>query len=209
MINVHTWLAFIGASLLIGLIPGPGVVSIVGYAINSGRSTALAAVAGMVVGNTVAMSLSLVGVGTILAASPLAFDVIKWTGALYLIGLGIFTLWRSTRTAEANQSTQVITPKAAFLNNILVGTFHPKTIVFFVAFVPQFMNAEGNYWIQSSELLMTFVVTVACSDATYALLASRAANGLGSQRGVFWSRIAGGLFMIAAGVLSAGSKLQG
>jgi len=209
MISLHAWLAFVGASLLIGLIPGPGVISIVGYAINSGRNTALAAVAGMVVGNTIAMSLSLIGVGTVLAASPVAFNIIKWTGALYLVGLGLFTLWRSREAQQIDESTQVITPNAAFLNNIVVGTFHPKTIVFFVAFVPQFMSADGNYWIQSAVLLVTFVVTVACSDAAYGLLASRAANVLGSQRGVFWSRIAGGLFMIAAGVLSAGSKLQG
>jgi len=92
MISLHAWLAFVGASLLIGLIPGPGVISIVGYAINSGRTTALAAVAGMVVGNTIAMSLSLIGVGTVLAASPIAFGIIKWLGALYLIGVGLFTI---------------------------------------------------------------------------------------------------------------------
>ncbi|HEX2585451.1 MAG TPA: LysE family translocator [Steroidobacteraceae bacterium] len=209
MISLHAWLAFVGASLLIGLIPGPGVISIVGYAINSGRNTALAAVAGMVVGNTIAMSLSLIGVGTVLAASPIAFNVIKWTGAIYLIGLGIVTVWRSREVVHTDQSNQVISPKAAFLNNILVGTFHPKTIVFFVAFVPQFMSTDGNYWIQSALLLVTFIATVACSDAAYGLLASRAAHLLGSKSGVFWSRIAGGLFMIAAGVLSAGSKLQG
>lgn len=209
MISLHAWLAFVGASLLIGLIPGPGVISIVGYAINSGRNTALAAVAGMVVGNTIAMSLSLIGVGTVLAASPMAFNIIKWTGALYLIGLGLFTLWRSRDLPQADESTQVISPRTAFLNNILVGTFHPKTIVFFVAFVPQFMSVDGNYWIQSSLLLITFVVTVACSDAAYGLLASRTAHLLGSNRGVFWSRIAGGLFMVIAGVLSAGSELKG
>jgi len=121
--------------------------------------------------------------------------------------VGLLTLWRSRDTVAANSSTQVITPKAAFLNNVLVGTFHPKTIVFFVAFVPQFMDATHNYWTQSGLLLITFVITVACSDASYALLASRASDMLRSKNGVFYSRIAGGICMIAAGLLAAASKL--
>jgi len=108
-----------------------------------------------------------------------------------------------------DQSIKVIAPGAAFLNNIVVGTFHPKTIVFFVAFVPQFMRADGNYWTQSGLLLITFVATVACSDASYALLASRTAHLFGSNRSLLWSRIGGGLFMICAGMLSAGSELKG
>jgi threonine/homoserine/homoserine lactone efflux protein len=206
MINLNLWLAFIGASLVIGLIPGPGVMSIVGYAINSGRNTALAAVAGMVVGNTIAMSLSIVGVGTLLAASPTAFSVIKWVGALYLIYLGGLTLWRSKQAIKPENARQSISPKTAFLNNILVGTFHPKTIVFFVAFVPQFMDATRNYWTQSVVLLITFVMTVAITDTIYGLLASRAAHLLRSANGAIWSRIAGGTVMIAAGILAACSR---
>ena len=207
MINLNLWLAFIGASLVIGLIPGPGVISIIGYAINSGRNTALAAVAGMVVGNTIAMLLSLIGVGTLLATSPKVFFVIKWVGALYLIYLGGLTIWRSREKVSAQDTRKITPPKAAFLNNILVGTFHPKTIVFFVAFVPQFIDATRNYWTQSGLLLITFVVTVACSDAGYALLASHASNLLRSKNGVLYTRIAGGFCMIAAGALAAGSKM--
>ncbi|MES1195986.1 MAG: LysE family translocator [Steroidobacter sp.] len=207
MINLNLWIAFVGASLIIGLVPGPGVISIVGYAINSGRPTALAAVAGMVVGNTIAMSLSLIGVGTLLAASPTIFSTIKWVGAMYLICLGAFTIWHSREFIQMEGGQQIISPKIAFLNNILVGTFHPKTIVFFVAFVPQFMDVARNYWTQSVLLLITFVVTVACSDTSYALLASRASHMLRSKSGVFYTRVAGGLCMITAGVLAAGSKI--
>jgi threonine/homoserine/homoserine lactone efflux protein len=203
MINLNLWLAFIGASLVIGLIPGPGVISIVGYAINSGRPTALAAVAGMVVGNTIAMSLSLAGVGTLLAASTVAFSTIKWVGALYLIGLGLVTIIKSRAAVQTESAQTIITPKAAFLNNILVGTFHPKTIVFFIAFVPQFMDATKSCWTQSLILLLTFVVTVGITDSCYGLLASRAAQLLRSKNGTFWSRVAGGAFMIAAGILAA------
>lgn len=207
MINLNLWFAFVGASLIIGLAPGPGVISIVGYAINSGRRTAMAAVAGMVVGNTIAMSLSLAGVGTLLAASTMAFSIIKWVGALYLIGLGLITIIKS-RAAVQNETAQtIITPKAAFLNNILVGTFHPKTIVFFIAFVPQFMDATKSYWIQSGILLATFVITVGITDACYGLLAARASHMLRRPSGVYWTRVTGGAVMVAAGLLAARSKV--
>jgi threonine/homoserine/homoserine lactone efflux protein len=207
MINLNLWFTFVGASVVIGLIPGPGVMSIVGYAINSGRNTALAAIAGMAVGNTIAMSLSIIGVGTLLAASTTAFLIIKWAGALYLIGLGLLTILRSKAAFQSEVDKQIISAKTAFLNNIVVGTFHPKTIVFFVAFVPQFTDDTRNYWTQSIVLLITFVSTVAITDAGYGLLASRAAHLLRSRSGIFWSRVAGGTFMIAAGILAACSRV--
>lgn len=207
MINFNLWIAFVGASLIIGLVPGPGVISIVGYAINSGRRTAMAAVAGMVVGNSIAMSLSLAGVGTLLAASAIAFSIIKWVGALYLIGLGVITILKSRADVQTESERVIIAPKTAFLNNVLVGTFHPKTIVFFIAFVPQFMDPTKNYWIQSGILLATFVITVGITDACYGLLAARASHMLRSQNGVYWTRMTGGAVMVAAGMLAARSRV--
>src|SRR5437763_9721635 len=99
--HVSTWLAFALASAVIGLIPGPGVTSIVGYALSSGRRTALASVAGMALGNIVAMSVSLAGAGALLATSALAFSVLKWAGALYLIVLGVLAIARSRRGLDA------------------------------------------------------------------------------------------------------------
>src|SRR6267378_2105460 len=98
---VSTWLAFALASAVMGLIPGPGVTSIVGYALSSGRRTALASVAGMAIGNVTAMALSLAGAGAILASSALAFTVLKWAGALYLIGLGVVTILKSSGAGQA------------------------------------------------------------------------------------------------------------
>src|SRR6185503_2251510 len=92
---LSAWLAFAAAALVMGLIPGPGVTSIVGYALSSGRRTALASVAGIALGNVVCMSVSLAGAGAVLAASAMAFLVLKWAGALYLIGLGVLAIARS------------------------------------------------------------------------------------------------------------------
>ncbi|MCB8878454.1 LysE family translocator [Acidisoma silvae] len=199
----HVWFEFVVVSALIGLVPGPGVASIVGYALGSGRATALASVAGMSVGNAVAIGLSLAGVGAILAASPFAFGILKWAGAAYLVGMGIATIAKSKQAGSAEVRSVPIKPRVAFANNIGVGMLHPKTIVFFVAFVPQFIHPGGSYASQAVLLAVTFCVVVACTDSAYALAASSAAHLLRRPRASVWSQRAGGTILIAAGVVTA------
>lgn len=204
--DLNLWLGFVLASLVMGLIPGPGVTSIVGYALGSGRKTALASVAGMTVGNAVAITLSLAGVGAVLAASARAFTVLKWAGALYLIGLGLFTLWRTRGGAASVAASPPITPRAAFLGNVMVGTFHPKTIVFFVAFAPQFISAKGDYATQAATLVLTFCAVVGSTDTLYALAAAHAAQWLRRPKTALWSKRAGGGVLIAAGLATAAAR---
>ncbi|MDD3443852.1 MAG: LysE family translocator [Zavarzinia sp.] len=197
------WSAFAAASFVMGLIPGPGVTAIVGYALGSGRKTALASVAGMTVGNAIAMTLSLAGVGALLAASALAFSVLKWAGALYLIGLGIYTISKSGQASSATDSANVITPRTAFLGNVAVGVFHPKTIVFYVSFVPQFISANDSYTLQAGVLTATFCLIVAATDSVYALAASSASSLLSRAKVATWSKRASGSVLICAGVATA------
>lgn len=205
--NMHLWIGFVLASLVMGLIPGPGVLSIVGYAISSGTRTALASVAGMAVGNFCAITLSLAGVGALLAASALAFAVLKWAGALYLIGLGVMAIWKSRAEPVAGVAeTRPISPKLAFLSNIAIGIFHPKTIVFFVAFVPQFIDLNFPYWPQAAILIATFTLVVGMTDALYALVASRARGVLAASRARLWAKRAGGAALILAGTATALSR---
>ena len=202
--TLQSWLAFVLASALLGLVPGPGVMSIVGYALGSGRRVALASVAGIALGNAIAMTLSLLGVGALLAASALAFSIVKWIGAIYLIGLGLATLWKSRGRLPNEGGAQPRLPaRTAFLGNLAVGTFHPKTIMFFVAFVPQFIGAASAYAPQAALLIVTFVLVVAATDTTYALAASRAAGFLRKPRAALWSRRAGGGVLIASGIATA------
>lgn len=203
----HLWVSFVLASLVIGLIPGPAVISIIGYAIGSGRRTALASVAGTTVGNLCAMTLSLAGVGALLAASALAFTILKWAGALYLIGLGLLTIWRSRDTGVTPaEAVAPISPRLAFGSNIAIGMFHPKTIVFFVAFVPQFMDPNQAYWPQAALLIATFTGVVAISDTLYALGAAKARSVLAAPAARIWTRRAGGGALIAAGTATALSR---
>ena len=204
----HSWLGFLAASFVIGIVPGPAVTSIVGYALGSGRKTALASVAGMSLGSLIAMSLSLAGVGAILRASSGAFMALKWAGAVYLIGLGLITLIKSRHKGETVETapSRPIEPRIAFASNVALGAFHPKTLVFFIAFAPQFISAEGNYLAQSAILIATYAATVGTTDTAYALIASKAAGLLRRPAALRWSKRAGGGALIAAGVATAASR---
>jgi len=202
------WLAFAAASIVMGAIPGPGVTAIVGYALGSGRRTALASVAGIALGNAVAMILSLAGVGALLATSALAFAILKWAGALYLIGLGLYTLAKAGRGAATAPQADAISPRAAFFGNLAVGVFHPKTIVFYVSFVPQFISADGSYAAQASLLTATFCGLVAATDTAYALAASSARSWLRRREVALWSKRASGGVLIAAGLATAAARAK-
>ena len=199
------WIGFVTASAVIGLVPGPGVMSVVGYAISSGRRVALASVAGM--GNAIAITLSLAGVGALLAASALAFSLVKWAGAVYLISLGVTAIVKN-RDVQNEDSSQypVITARVAFASNVAVATLHPKTIVFFVAFVPQFISADGDYVQQAALLVVTFCLVVACTDTVYALVVSRASHLLRGPRAALWSKRLGGSALIVSGVATAAAR---
>lgn len=204
--NLHLWLVFAAASFVMGVIPGPGVVSIVGFAFSSGRRTALASVGGMAVGNATAMSISLAGAGAILNSSAMAFAILKWAGASYLIVIGLIAIVRSGGRAKGGAETRPISARAAFITNVAVGTFHPKTIMFFVAFALQFIRSDAAYLPQAAILVTTFTLIAATTDTLYALSASKA-SGLVRRPSVRkWSQRAGGAVVITAGVAMAASR---
>ncbi|MGU3576485.1 LysE family translocator [Brucellaceae bacterium C25G] len=205
--NYHLWLGFVAASFAIGIVPGPGVLSIVGYAISSGTRTALASVAGMAVGNFCAMTLSLAGVGALLASSATAFTLLKWAGALYLIWLGIVAIRNSRFQAVSSDIVvEPISAGLAFRSNILIGIFHPKTIVFFVAFTPQFIDVNQAYWPQAIILIITFMIVVGITDTLYALTAAKARSLLGSPSAKIWMGRTGGGALVAAGAATLMTK---
>ena len=205
-VDLGIWAAFAAASFIMGVIPGPGVASIVGFAFSSGRKTAIASVAGMAVGNATAMTVSLAGAGAILASSALAFTILKWVGAAYLVAIGAIAIARSGAVEAADVQRPSISPRAAFLTNVAVGTFHPKTILFFVAFATQFISPDGNYLSQAAILVATFTLVAAATDTCYALAASRASALVQGRRFRTWTQRAGGGALIAAGVATAAMR---
>lgn len=201
--ELNLWLMFVAASLVMAIIPGPGVASIVGFAFSSGRRTALASVAGMAVGNALAITLSLAGAGAVLATSAIAFTILKWAGALYLITIGLMAIIRSTDRSGDGAAAKAISARAAFLTNVAVGTLHPKTILFFMAFASQFIRADAPYLLQAAVLVATFTLVAAATDTLYALTASRASGLIRRPAVRKWSQRAGGGAVMSAGIAMA------
>jgi threonine/homoserine/homoserine lactone efflux protein len=198
------WAGFVVASLIVGLLPGPGVTSIVGYALTSGIRAALGSVFGATAGNAVAMAFSLAGVGVLIEQYPAAFSILKWVGAAYLIAIGFYGIVTAAKAGAAEaEDAQTIHPKTAFWGTFAITAINPKTSIFFVAFTPQFMSPHLNYWTQASILFATFVVVVTLSDAFYAISASWIAGFLKGPKVHIWSKRIGGAVLMAAGVATA------
>lgn len=200
--NLELWLAFVAACLVMVAAPGPTVALIVGYALAHGRRTALATTVGASLGMIVSMTLSLIGLGALLAASATLFTLAKLFGAAYLVYLGV-KLWRSP-TGMGEQAPDVPrSPRAMLLHAFLVEALNPKSIMFYVAFVPHFIDGQAPYLPQAVILVLTSIVLGFCSDVTYALAASRAARLLrrpSTRRMV--NRVTGGT-LVGAGIAAA------
>ncbi|EAS49734.1 putative homoserine/homoserine lactone/threonine efflux protein [Aurantimonas manganoxydans SI85-9A1] len=210
-IDPATLAAFALASLILLVIPGPTIIMVVGQALAHGRTVALASVLGVGLGDLVAASLSLIGVGALLSASATAFVALKWVGALYLVWMGL-RMWRSTLSQASNDLDPVATglpeagtvrPAHIFRDAFLVTVFNPKGIVFFVAFVPQFLDPGRPYWPQASILVALFVLLAAGNAFLYAQLAVRARDLIRRPSVMRFVVRIGGSCLMGAGIAAA------
>lgn len=200
--SLDLWLAFIAAASLLLIIPGPTIALVLGYALGEGRRAALFIVAGVALGDLTAMTLSLLGIGALLAASATLFTALKWIGAAYLVWLGI-KLWRAPVGEAAAADASSRSGRRMFGHAYVVTALNPKSIAFFVAFVPQFMNPDLAYWPQASILIATFVTLAAINALAYALLASRTRHVIRRPQVQRWVNRTGGTVLIGAGVVTA------
>lgn len=168
------WLAFTAASLALLLLPGPTILLVLSYALTQGRKVALATVAGVALGDTIAMTASLAGLGAIISASATAFLVVKWIGAAYLIWMG-FRMLKGARNAgpEGLLDVPAEKPATVFVHAATVTALNPKSIGFFIAFVPQFIDPAGHVALQMSVMIVTFVGLAALNALAFALLADK------------------------------------
>lgn len=198
---IELWLAFTLAAAILLAIPGPTILLVVSYALGHGMRSAGATVAGVALGDFVAMTASLLGLGVLLATSAALFTVLKWIGAAYLVYLGI-KLWRApVGTGEA--ALDPISHRHMFLHAFAVTALNPKSIIFFVAFLPQFLDASQPLLGQMAIMEVTFLTLATLNAAAYALAATSARRAIRNpsvQRAV--NRTGGGL-LIGAGVLAA------
>lgn len=193
------WLAFAAASTILLIIPGPTIILVISYALGAGRSTALWTVIGVFFGDLVAMTLSVIGLGALLAASATAFTILKWIGGAYLIWLGwkLFTSPVEGRTLEG-KAAGTSGPRMA-LNSFLVTVTNPKGIVFFIAFVPQFLNPAAPAAPQLVIMVATFTVLGALNALIYALAAGELRERLKRPSVLKWMNRGGGAALMAMG----------
>ena len=199
-------IAFAVASLALLVIPGPAVLYVINRSISDGRSTALAAVAGLEIGNFMHVIAATLGLSAVIAASATAFGVVKWIGAGYLIYTGIRTL--SRKPATFNQEQKTLTRRKSFTQGIVVNTFNPKVALFFLSFLPQFIDTEkGSTALQSLVLGSIFVLLGMCSDGLYASLASALRGPLLRGKSLpFVQRYVAGSVFVLLGVIAASTK---
>ena len=162
--------AFLAATLVLALTPGPGVVFIVTRTLAQGRAAGLASVAGVALGNLTNAVGASVGLAALFAASSLAFTVVRWAGAAYLVWLGIQAL-RQPAVAANGAAHAPAEPRKLFRDGFFVALLNPKTTLFFAAFIPQFLRPDGSQAAQALTLSILFVAIAAVTDSGYALLA--------------------------------------
>ena len=202
--DLHVWLAFASASIALLLIPGPTVLLVLSYAISQGRRVALATVAGVALGDLIAMSASLAGLGALVLASASLFLVLKGVGAISLVYLGI-KLFRSAPAASLGvlDDAPAATPRKVFAHSAAVTALNPKSIVFFIAFVPQFIDTDAALAPQFGVLVATFVGFAAINALGYAILADKLRQKIARPHVLpFLTRLGGGA-LVAMGVATA------
>lgn len=197
------WIAFAAASSIMLAIPGPTIMMIASYAMSRGRETGWATVPGVALGDLVAMTVSLAGAGAVLAASAELFTILKLAGAAYLAWLGI-QLWRSKpELAPAPSANGRRDKMKMFTNAFIVTALNPKGIVFFVAFVPQFVDPARPLLVQFAILIATFVTLGAINAAFWAVMAGTMRSRFSSPGALKLVNRLGGSAMIGAGLLTA------
>ncbi len=202
----EVYLAYVVACTELVVIPGPTILLVVSYAMSHGRSSAFATIFGVMVGHAVAMGLSFLGLGALLMTSARLFFAMKVLGALYLVYLGV-KMWRTpTLFDDASLDGKAVSNRAMAVDAFTVTVLNPKSGMFFIAFLPQFMDASRPLLPQTVLLGGTFLALAFASVTLYAVLASEI-------RGVIKNPVvskavnrAGGGVLIGAGVLTAAMR---
>jgi threonine/homoserine/homoserine lactone efflux protein len=204
MLNLDRLPLFIFASIVLLLTPGPAVLYIIARSIDQGRMAGLVSVLSIEVGNFFHALAATVGLSALLFSSATAFSVVKYLGAAYLVYLGVRKLLSHSTNLQAAQ-VEPQSLRRIFSQGVTVAVLNPKTALFFLAFLPQFVDpSNGQVGLQFFTLGCIFVGMAIISDGMYALLASSAGEWLKSQRGVWQAeRYVVGFIYLGLGMTAA------
>ena len=198
--TLELWLAFVAASAIVLIIPGPTILTVISYSVTHGKRANVALVAGVALGDSTALVASLVGLGALLAASATWFTVVKWIGGLYLLYLGVKLLRSGVALPEPGAAPPIQSMWRLFANTYAVTALNPKSVVFFVAFLPHFIDASADVTRQLWIVAVTFVVLASINAALYAVFASAARRLLVSPAAQRRFNVVGGSLLSAAGL---------
>lgn len=196
---------FIGAALVLLVIPGPAVLYIFARSVEQGRAAGLVSILGVHVATLVHVLAAALGLSALLASSALAFSLVKYAGAAYLIWLGLRRIFGPSETAGSETALQRHSHMRLFREGFLVNLLNPKTALFFFAFLPQFVEVErGHVTMQIVFLGLLFIALGAVSDGCYALAAGTMGNWL-KRNSVYlrFERYVSGTFLVGLGLMAA------
>jgi threonine/homoserine/homoserine lactone efflux protein len=200
-----TLAVFAAAALALLLVPGPAVLFVVTRSVEHGRPAALASVAGIHTGTLVHVAAAAFGISALLAASHVAYDAVRYGGAAYLVFLGVRALLRRGGGAGPEETVRPASRRRLLAEGFVVNVLNPKTALFFLAFLPQFVDRDhGSAPLQVLVLGALFVALGVCTDGTYALLSAHVGRRLRGRRLVAGRlQVVSGVVYIALGLLAA------
>jgi threonine/homoserine/homoserine lactone efflux protein len=197
------YFAFVAAAVFLLIIPGPTVLMVVGYGLAEGRKNSWPLVVGVALGDAVALACSVAGLGAVLAASASAFTILKYIGAIYLVYLGIGMIRSGNAVAPKLAATS---RRKKFVHAFAVTAVNPKCILFFVAFLPQFISHDAPAGPQLLLLGATFVILSAINATTFSFLSGTAGSRIQDPKFMRRLKGVGGSVMVGAGVLTAAAR---
>ena len=204
--NLELYIPFVVAATIILVIPGPTILLVISQAVAHGRRSVVPLVAGVLMGDFTAMTLSLLGLGAIMTTSAALFTVFKWIGALYLIYLGV-KLWRADPNHKAIRDNESNASKRSmFRSSFIVTALNPKSIAFFVAFLPQFIHPLKPALPQLTLLGGIFLFLATVNAALYAAFAGQLGEHMRKKHVRKWFNRCGGSALIGAGIFTAGMQ---
>jgi len=202
--NPHSLALFVAAALALLLVPGPAVLYVVARSLQQGRRAGLASVLGIHVGTLVHIAAATVGLSALVVSSSVAFTAVKVAGAVYLVGLGLWTLFSRRAEVEVALGGER-NLRRAFAQGIVVNVLNPKTALFFLAFLPQFVDPNAEHpAVQIAFLGVLFALLGLITDSIWAVAAGTAGGMLRrSRRFVRTQRYVSGTVYVGLGVLTA------
>ena len=197
--SLQLYFAFVAACVALALLPGPIVTLVIGNGLRYGTRAALTNIAGAQAGLAIVIGIVAIGLTSLMATMGYWFDWVRFAGAAYLVWLGVKLIRSPVVGLDADAAPPPPPRGGFFLQGVLVLLSNPKVLVFFGAFIPQFMDMSRDHVSQVALLGVTFMVIAGMTDAAYALLAGRARLFFSARRTRLVSRISGGC-MIGGGV---------